>query len=613
MTKVLSQPGLTELIQLSKNEFLSKSGAVEATTVQLATVATSGDYDDLTNKPTIPTVNNATLTIQKNSTDVATFTANASSNVTANISVPTDTGDLTNNAGFITGISSSDVTTALGYTPYDSSNPNGYTSNVGTVTSVNNVSPVSGNVTLSIPTVNDATLTITQGGTTKGTFTANASSNVTIDLDSGADTDGDTINTNLNNELQAIGLINQRDGNAIKIWQGTSSQWTNGEATTWYYWQTNVTGGWTSGTIPTSDTWLGMAYGSNRFVIVSGQKNSAYSTDGGETWTTGGNLPNGATSVAYGDGTFVAVMPFSRKTSYSTDGGETWTTGGNLPFSPSFGNNFAFGNGVFVCVDYSRIAYSTNHGVSWSSISLSNNPSYIGFDGEYFILTGGGFDTSYYSQDGVSWSQGGNLPSSGGWDINYNIDNKYVVVSSNGGLTAYTTDHGVTWTEGTSIPYNIGDIACSNNVIVGIYTATSSTNSYYSIDGGETWTASTMQDNQEWRKLAVDNNGKFVAVGVSDKSNSFSIDYQKCYTDTANPTTTSTVYSAPETTSGYTITGASSGAITLSDNNTYYYNQSGNQYTYQSVGTAHPNWLCFINNVGVKIGNTTIATNNSNS
>ena len=40
------------------------------------------------NKPTIPTVNNATLTIQKNSATVSTFTANASSNVTANIKVP---------------------------------------------------------------------------------------------------------------------------------------------------------------------------------------------------------------------------------------------------------------------------------------------------------------------------------------------------------------------------------------------------------------------------------------------------------------------------------------------------------------------------------------------
>lgn len=76
----------------------------------LSTVATSGSYNDLTNKPTIPTVNNATLTIQKNGVNVQTFTANSSSNKTANITVPTDTNDLTNGAGFIT---SSDVPTEI--------------------------------------------------------------------------------------------------------------------------------------------------------------------------------------------------------------------------------------------------------------------------------------------------------------------------------------------------------------------------------------------------------------------------------------------------------------------------------------------------------------------
>lgn len=68
----------------------------------LSAVATSGDYDDLINKPTIPTVNDATLTIQKNGTTVNTFTANASSNVTANITVPTNNNELTNGAGYIT-------------------------------------------------------------------------------------------------------------------------------------------------------------------------------------------------------------------------------------------------------------------------------------------------------------------------------------------------------------------------------------------------------------------------------------------------------------------------------------------------------------------------------
>ena len=62
----------------------------------------SGSYNDLSNQPTIPTVNNATLTIQKNGTTISTFTANASSNVTANITVPTKTSELTNNSGFLT-------------------------------------------------------------------------------------------------------------------------------------------------------------------------------------------------------------------------------------------------------------------------------------------------------------------------------------------------------------------------------------------------------------------------------------------------------------------------------------------------------------------------------
>lgn len=78
-------------------------------------------------------------------------------------------------AGFLTSITSTDVTSALGFTPYNgTTNPNGYTSNIGTVTSVNNVSPdASGNVTLSIPSEVTET-TVTNWGFTKneGTVTS---------------------------------------------------------------------------------------------------------------------------------------------------------------------------------------------------------------------------------------------------------------------------------------------------------------------------------------------------------------------------------------------------------------------------------------------------------
>lgn len=54
----------------------------------LAAVATSGSYSDLSNTPAIPTVNDAMLTIQQNGTNVATFTANSNTNTTANITSP---------------------------------------------------------------------------------------------------------------------------------------------------------------------------------------------------------------------------------------------------------------------------------------------------------------------------------------------------------------------------------------------------------------------------------------------------------------------------------------------------------------------------------------------
>ena len=89
-------------IAAGANNYTHPSSHPASMITGLTKVATSGSYNDLTNKPTIPTVNNATLTIQKNGTTVKTFTANASANVTANITVPTKTSELTNNSGFLT-------------------------------------------------------------------------------------------------------------------------------------------------------------------------------------------------------------------------------------------------------------------------------------------------------------------------------------------------------------------------------------------------------------------------------------------------------------------------------------------------------------------------------
>ena len=128
-----------------KIDTIKVNGTPQTITNKTVDIAVPTDTSDLTNgagyitSSSLPTVNDATLTIQKNGTTVETFTANSSSNKTANITVPTDTSDLTNGAGYIT--------------------------------------------SSALPTVNDATLTIQHNGTTVDTFTANASANKTVNIE----------------------------------------------------------------------------------------------------------------------------------------------------------------------------------------------------------------------------------------------------------------------------------------------------------------------------------------------------------------------------------------------------------------------------------------------
>lgn len=80
----------TPSIPTKTSDLTNDSGFVESS--DLATVATSGSYNDLTNKPTIPTVNNGTLTIKQNNNNLGTFTANQStaSNINIECATPSD-------------------------------------------------------------------------------------------------------------------------------------------------------------------------------------------------------------------------------------------------------------------------------------------------------------------------------------------------------------------------------------------------------------------------------------------------------------------------------------------------------------------------------------------
>lgn len=118
----------TEKAKLSGIENGAEVNTIESITVNGITATITGKAASVT----IPTGSGTIESISVNGTPQ---TIDANKNV--NITVPTNTNQLTNGAGFITGISSNDVTNALGYTPYNSTNPNGYQTSSDVETAIN--------------------------------------------------------------------------------------------------------------------------------------------------------------------------------------------------------------------------------------------------------------------------------------------------------------------------------------------------------------------------------------------------------------------------------------------------------------------------------------------
>lgn len=153
--------------------------SAKADSSSLATVATSGSYNDLSNKPTIPTVDqtyDSTSTNAQSGTAVASAVSNK---VDKNSSAQAKAYGTTS-AGVETTwkVSSSAGASTLAYR-----GTNGVLQ-VGTPTADEHAATKK-YVDDSIPTVNDATITFTQGGVTKGSITLNQSSAQTIALDAG--------------------------------------------------------------------------------------------------------------------------------------------------------------------------------------------------------------------------------------------------------------------------------------------------------------------------------------------------------------------------------------------------------------------------------------------
>jgi hypothetical protein len=182
---ITSALGYTPYNSTNPSNYITSSGApvqsVAGKTGNITLTAADVGLGNITNSAQLTT--SQTLSLTGDVTANATLLSNGSMSTT--LSTITDSGIGTfkkvtvNNKGLVTGTQSvgvSDITTALGYTPYNASNPNNYISNaVTTLTSGGHItaSAITGAVTLGSDATSTNTINTIVARDNNGNFSAN--------------------------------------------------------------------------------------------------------------------------------------------------------------------------------------------------------------------------------------------------------------------------------------------------------------------------------------------------------------------------------------------------------------------------------------------------------
>ena len=185
-------------------------------------------------------------------------TVDAKGRVTTGASLAS--GDLPTYTGTLT---SSQVTTALGYTPYNATNPNGYTTNTGTVTSVSGTGTASG-LTLSgtVTTSGNLTLSGTVNSLAAGTYAISISGNAATATS--ATTAGALTSMNISQFTNNSGYITglSFDGLSSKT-GGTGTYTTSGDFRAPIFYDSNDTGYYFDGASTSALNYVGAGGGTN--------------------------------------------------------------------------------------------------------------------------------------------------------------------------------------------------------------------------------------------------------------------------------------------------------------------------------------------------------------
>jgi hypothetical protein len=202
-------------------------------------------------------------------------------------------------------------------------------------------------------------------------------------------------------------------------------------------------------------------------------------------------------------GRFIAVDSINLQNAYSTDNGITWTSvSGNNERKVTFGNN------TFVAVGTDVQSYSIDNGITWTPVAspLSGQWNGVAYGNGVFVMVGQN-KQAYSTDDGLSWTYVAS-PLSGNWScVAYGNG---IFVMARPGSQAYSIDYGLSWTYVASPLMGLwNSIVYGNGVFVMV--GVDGTQAY-SNDDGLSWTYVASLLSGAWTCVAY-GNGIFVAGG----------------------------------------------------------------------------------------------------
>jgi len=182
------------------------------------------------------------------------------------------------------------------------------------------------------------------------------------------------------------------------------------------------------------------------------------------TWSAGTALPNSNfTSVTYGDGVYVAVggAGGSGSAATSTDG-SAWVSRTNITLSAGTFSGVAYGAATYVAINTggNKVAKSAN-GITWAeggTLPSSNTWASVAYgNGRFVAIATGSREVAVSYDKGATWvASPAGLPTAGNWSKVKYGQGLFIAVAEGTAVCATSTD-GITWNEqalGSSAAWN---------------------------------------------------------------------------------------------------------------------------------------------------------------